>query len=121
MCTLEGHREESVAFLLANTTEVAADRATAAYAALHSAKHIDVHLYNLSSYQDLVEAGVSEDEDLRVFELGWKGPAVAIWAENPLFLTDDSTLLGKWADLYSDIATVEANKVIHRARVSKLR
>ena len=33
----------------------------------------EVRLYNLASFLDMVESGVSDDEDLRIFEIGWNG------------------------------------------------
>ncbi|WP_257792712.1 hypothetical protein [Burkholderia sp. PAMC 26561] len=41
---------------------------------------------------------------------------VSVWAEHPLFLTDDSSLLGKWAELYADLASATAVEAIRRAR-----
>jgi hypothetical protein len=48
--------------------------------------------------------------------VAWEGPNVSAWAEHPLFLTDDSTLLGKWAELYADLARELATSAINRAR-----
>jgi hypothetical protein len=39
-----------------------------------------------------------------------------VWAEHPLFLTDDPSLLGKWAELYGDLARELATTAIERAR-----
>jgi hypothetical protein len=76
----------------------------------------EVHLYNLASFTDLINSGVSDDEDMRVFEIGWKGPNVSAWAEPPMFLTDDTLLLGKWAELFADIARTRALEAIAGAR-----
>jgi hypothetical protein len=75
-----------------------------------------VYLYHLASLRELIASGVSEDEDLRIFEIAWKGPSVSAWGEHPLFPTDDPTLLGKWAELYADLARELAKSVINRAR-----
>jgi hypothetical protein len=48
--------------------------------------------------------------------VAWEGSNVSAWAEHPLFLTDDSTLLGKWAELYADLARELATNAINRAR-----
>jgi hypothetical protein len=66
MCAISGHREESVAFLIANSPQQAAERATNAYAALHSVGIDEVRLFNLASFQDLVDAAapVLLDTDL---------------------------------------------------------
>jgi hypothetical protein len=71
--------------------------------------------YNLDSYRDLTDKGVSEDEDMRVFETGWKGDTVASWADRPLFLTADPTLVSKWAELRADPAAMQTNEAIGRA------
>ncbi|WOD14415.1 hypothetical protein [Paraburkholderia kirstenboschensis] len=37
----------------------------------------ELKLFNLESFDDLVNAGVSDDEDLRIFETQWNGAHVA--------------------------------------------
>jgi len=109
------NNEERIVFLMAGSREAASKRATSVLAALFDIEP-EVYLYNLASFVDLIDSGVSDDEDLRIFELGWKGPMVSVWAEHPLFLTDDSSLLGKWAELYADLASATAVEAIRRAR-----
>lgn len=106
----------SIVFLMAASREAARKEATDALAAIHNIAPDDVCLYNLASFRELVDRGVSEDEDLRIFEVTWEGPNVSTWAEHPLFLTDDATLLGKWAELYADLARELAAHAISRAR-----
>lgn len=108
--------DERIVFLMAGSREAASKRATSVLAALFDIEPPEVYLYNLASFVDLVDSGVSDDEDLRIFELGWMGPMVSVWAEHPLFLTDDSSLLGKWAELYADLASATAVDAIRRAR-----
>jgi hypothetical protein len=108
--------EERIVFLMAGSREAASKRATSVLAALFDIEPLEVYLYNLASFVDLVDSGVSDDEDLRIFELGWKGPMVSVWAAHSLFLTDDSSLLGKWAELYADLASATAVEAIRRAR-----
>jgi hypothetical protein len=108
--------EERIVFLMAGSREAASKRATSVLAALFDIDPPEVYLYNLASFVDLVDSGVSDDEDLRIFELGWKGLTVSVWAEHPLFLIDDSSLLGKWAELYADLASATAVEAIRRAR-----
>jgi hypothetical protein len=48
--------------------------------------------------------------------MAWKGADVSAWAEHPLFLTDDPSLIGKWAELYADLARELAVSAIDRAR-----
>jgi hypothetical protein len=108
--------DECVVFLMAGSREAASRRAMAVLAALYDIDPLEVHLYNLTSFTDLTNSGVSDDEDVRVFEIGRKGPNVSVWAEHPLFLTDDTSLLGKWAELFADIARTTALEAIKRAR-----
>jgi threonine dehydrogenase-like Zn-dependent dehydrogenase len=108
--------DESTVFLIAASRDDARKRATDALAAIHGVAAKDVALRNLASFRELIDIGVSEDEDVRIFELAWKGADVSAWAEHPLFLTDDPSLLGKWAELYADLARELAISAIDRAR-----
>ncbi|RKT13892.1 hypothetical protein B0G69_7103 [Paraburkholderia sp. RAU2J] len=110
-----GH-DERIVFLIAGNRDDARKRATIALAAIHGVATHEVSLCKLASFRELIDIGVSEDEDLRVFEMAWKGENVSAWAEHPLFLTDDSSLLGKWAELYADLARELATSAIDRAR-----
>jgi hypothetical protein len=111
-----GAPEQSVVYLMDGSRDAGFTRATIVLSALDGIATEDVCLYNLASFRELVDIGVSDDEDLRVFETGWQGPNVIAWAEHPLFLTDDPSLLGKWAELYADLAQEKANQPISRAR-----
>ena len=112
----DNSHHESIVFLIAASRDDARDRAAGALAAIHGIAAQDVRLGNLASFQELIDIGVSEDQDLRVFELAWKGAEVIAWVGPPLFLTDDCTLLGKWAELYADLAREQALSAIDRAR-----
>ncbi|WP_144151887.1 hypothetical protein [Paraburkholderia sp. BCC1885] len=111
----EAHAE-NVVFLMAASREAARKEAADALAAIHSITPDHVSLHHVASFRELVESGVSEDEDLRLFELAWEGAHVSAWADHPLFLTDDHSLLGKWAELYADLARELATSAINRAR-----
>jgi hypothetical protein len=114
---ISGHgRDESIVFLMADSRIAAQKEAIAALAAIHCIAPHDVSLHGLASFRDLIDGGVSEDEDLRIFEVAWEGASVTVWAEHPLFLTDDPSLLGKWAELYGDLARELATTAIERAR-----
>lgn len=108
--------DERIVFLIAGSRDDARKRAIIALAAIHGVATQEVSVGKLASARELVDIGVSEDEDLRIFEMAWKGADVSAWAEHPLFLTDDSTLLGKWAELYADLARDLATSAIDRAR-----
>jgi len=107
---------ESIVFLFAGSRDDARKRATGALAAIHGIAAENVSLSNLASFGELVDVGVSEDDELRIFEMAWKGADVSAWAEHPLFLTDDPSLIGKWAELYADLARELAVSAIDRAR-----
>lgn len=108
--------DESIVFLMAASRDEARRQAAAALAAIHGMPVAKVALSHFASFRDLVDIGVSEDEDLRIFELSWKDETVSAWVEHPLFLTDDSSLLGKWAELYADLAREIAVSAIDKAR-----
>jgi len=75
----------------------------------------ELDLSRLDSYRDLVSSGISDDEELRVFETAWRGAEITGWVERPLFLTTDPTLVGKWAELQADLAAQAAREAIDRA------
>lgn len=110
--------DESIVFVLAASRDDARERASGALAAIRGIAAHDVNLSNLASFDELVGIGISEDEELRIFEMAWKGADVSLWAEHPLFLTDDPGLIGKWAELYADLARELAVSAIDRARIS---
>ena len=102
------------AFALESTRDSARRFFEAAIALIAGRPTADLDLYNLYSYRDLADNGVSEDEDLRVFEVGSRGDVVTAWANKPLFLTTDPTLVGKWAELQAEIAAQAADETIRR-------
>ncbi|AXK62826.1 MULTISPECIES: hypothetical protein [Burkholderia] len=63
----------------------------------HSTESLDIA--SVYSYEELVAAGVSEDPDLRIFEMSRRSSRVIRWVERPLFLSVDQSLLGKWVSL----------------------
>jgi hypothetical protein len=109
-------RADRVVFLMADSREAASSKAKSVLAALFDIDPSSIFLYNLASFVDMVESGVSDDQDLRIFEIGWNGLIVRVWAEHPLFLTDDASLLGRWAEFYDDIASSAAVEMIRRAQ-----
>lgn len=54
---------------------------------------------SVHSCDELLDAGVSEDPDLRIFEMSHHGREVTQWVESPLFLSIDQSLIGKWVSL----------------------
>jgi hypothetical protein len=102
------------AFALESTRDAARRFFEASIALIAGRPADDLELYSLYSYRDLVDNGMSEDEDLRVFEIGSRGDIVTAWAAKPLFLTTDPTLVGKWAELQAELAALAAQEAIRR-------
>lgn len=102
------------AFALESTRDAARSFFEAAIALIAGRPGIDLELYSLYAYRDLIDNGVSDDEDLRVFEIGSRGDVVTAWANKPLFLTTDPTLVGKWAELQAERAAQAAQTAIRR-------
>jgi hypothetical protein len=73
-------------------------------------------LQDLRSYQELVDYGVSEDEDLRIFETAWIKEDVSEWSTSPLLLSIEPTLIGKLAELQAELAAADTCEAIGRAR-----
>jgi hypothetical protein len=103
------------AFALSATREQARQLFHAAISIVSGIHKDELELFNLESYSDLVGAGVSEDEDSRIFETAWKGGEITGWTARPLFLMTDPTLLAKWAELQADLAAQQARSAIARA------
>ena len=57
---------------------------------------------SIYSCRELIEMGVSDDCDMRIFELSHEGQRVTQWIERPLFLSVDQSLIGKWMALSVD-------------------
>ncbi|MFP3557474.1 hypothetical protein SB861_43310 [Paraburkholderia sp. SIMBA_049] len=108
------------AFVLCATREEARRLFHAAISVIAGIHEDELELFNLESFDDLVHAGVSEDEDIRVFETQWKGGDVVGWTTRPLFLTADPTLIGKWSELRADLAAAQARSAIARVWPSRL-
>lgn len=58
-----------------------------------------VDVASVDSYEELVDNGISEDPELRIFELSGRNHQVTGWIECPLFVSTDQSLLGKWISL----------------------
>lgn len=107
---------DCVAFVLADSREAAWRIGKTVMAVLHHVGVQTVSLHDIRSLPELVRTGVSDDEDMRIFELVVAGGKVEQWAQAPYFLTDDATLLGKWAELRADLAADVAHTAMRRAR-----
>ena len=104
-------------FVLAGSRAEAKDLLRKAIVLLGREPNDEPSLFSLNSFEDLVNEGMSEDEDLRVFETGWSredGEMRPNWVTRPLFLLHDPTLLGKWAELQADLAARRTAETISR-------
>ncbi|MDR5837456.1 hypothetical protein [Caballeronia sp. LZ034LL] len=105
-----------VIFILAENRESATRRARTALSMLRDVPLHESHVEEALSFAELARAGVSEDRDVRVFEDSSHDGTVNAWLTAPLFLTNDGSLLGKWAELYADLAAQAAHAAIRKAR-----
>ena len=102
------------AFALCATREEARRLFYSAISLLSGIHEDELELFNLESFDDLVNAGISSDEEVRIFETQWNGARVIGWTTMPLFLTPDPTLIARWANLRADLPAAQANSVISR-------
>ncbi|SAL09056.1 hypothetical protein AWB71_00014 [Caballeronia peredens] len=105
-----------VVFLLADSRDNASRKVRTALSMLHDVPLHESRVEDVRSFAALARAGVSEDRDLRVFEDEVQDGKVSAWITAPLFLTNDTSLLGKWAELYADLAAQAAQTAIRRAQ-----
>lgn len=108
--------DEVTVFLMADGRESASRIGRAALSILREVPVHEVHVLQSASFPELMRAGISDDRDLRVFEASAKNGVVDAWIDAPLFFTDDVSLLGKWAELYADVATETARMAIRHAK-----
>ena len=107
---------ESIAFLMADSREAAARVGRTLIAVLHGVGVQDVSAHDVLSFDELVRAGANDDQDLRIFEIAAANDHEDQWTFAPYFLTDESSLLGKWAELRADIAAHIVRSAVRRAR-----
>ncbi|SAK43484.1 hypothetical protein AWB83_00459 [Caballeronia ptereochthonis] len=107
---------EGVAFVMADNREAAWRIGKTVMAVLHGVGIQNVSVHDIRSFRELVRMGVSDDEDLRIFELAVADGQVEQWTHTPYFFTDDASLLGKWAELCADLAANVVRMAIRRAK-----
>lgn len=105
-----------IAYVIAENREHASSRVRTALSMLRDVPFHESRIEDVLSFNDLVREGVSEDRDVRIFEKESRDGKVTAWVTAPLFLTNDKSLLGKWAELYADIAAQAAKEAIRRAK-----
>jgi hypothetical protein len=102
-------------YVLADSRETARAICFRAVAAIAQQPNEELTLFNLNSWRDLSELGLSEDEDMRVFEVAWNRHGVTDWVKRPLFLIPDPAVASKWAELQADLAAERAAEWMARA------
>lgn len=107
---------ESVAYVMADSREAAWRMGKTVMAVLHGVGIQEITLRDIRSFREMVRMGVSDDEDLRIFEHTASDGQVEQWAHAPYFFTDDASLLGKWAEFCADLAANVVRSAIRRAR-----
>jgi hypothetical protein len=61
--------------------------------AMYPSADLENAYYNLTSARELVDRGVSQLENHRLFEAAWQGGAVAGWVDKPVFAVPDAAEL----------------------------
>lgn len=101
---------ERTAFVEASCHHGAIRKIAAAIAAIEmrSPEEITERCYNVWSARELIDDGMSDDTELRLFETGWSGERVISFVENPLFmLADSGPLIRKWASIQPEVSNVD--------------
>ena len=96
----ESYSAERTAFIEAASHRDAVRKIANVVAALETRlpDQVEERIYNCYSAYELIDEGVSEDIDLRLFETGWSGNRAICFVEEPLFLlAAPAALIRKWA------------------------
>jgi hypothetical protein len=94
---------EVTAFVEAASREAAVRKISQAITAIEfgsTAESVAERIYNCNSAAELIEEGLGEDLEARLFETGWSGGKPICFVGHPLFLlADPAALCRKWAQL----------------------
>jgi len=92
---------ELTAFVEAASREGAIRKISQTVAALEfgsTAESVAERIYNCNSAAELIDEGIGEDLETRLFETGWSGGKPICFVEHPLFLIEDAApLIRAWA------------------------
>jgi hypothetical protein len=95
-------RPERTAFVEAFSHNCACKKIVAAVAALEHRQPAEVadRIYNCYSAKELVDEGLSEEIELRLFETGWSGGKATHFVSEPLFLLErPRALIAVWTEI----------------------
>jgi len=99
----EGSRNSEVtAFVEAAGHQSAVRKISNAIAALEGClpEAVAERIYNVYSARELVEGGLGEDIEARLFECGWSDGKPTCFVEEPMFLlTAPASLIRKWSQI----------------------
>ncbi|MFM0652003.1 hypothetical protein [Paraburkholderia sediminicola] len=101
----------SAVFFHASTREEAWKNLHVAMARLLNRQAGDTVLCRMDSYEELVDAGISQDHDLRLFEIAWQGVTVTAWVTRPVFLSRDPLLQTKSRELAAQLTLNRSRSV----------
>ncbi len=111
---------ETVIFIQAGARGAAVRKAVQVLATLRQVPTTEVAVHNVASHAELVAQGSADDEDLRIFETSWRTEAPSGegsgWIRDPLFLSNDESLLASWAELMAELAYQQAERAMKKAR-----
>lgn len=111
---------ETVIFIQAGARGAAVRKAAQVLATLRQVPTTEVAIGHVASHAELVAQGGADDEDLRIFETSWRDPELGGenggWIRDPLFLSNDESLLATWAELMAEMAYQEAERAMKKAR-----
>ena len=107
---------ETVIFIQAGARGAAVRTAAQVLAILRPVPTTEVAIRHVASYAELLAQGKSEEEDLRIFEAGWREADAGTWIRDPLFLSNEESLLASWAELMAELAYREAERALKKAR-----
>lgn len=62
---------------------------------------VQERIYNVASARELVNEGLSQDVEVRLFETGWYAGQAISFVQEPLFLVCAPALIHKWAQISS--------------------
>jgi hypothetical protein len=94
---------EVTAFVEAASREAAVRKISHAITALEfgsTPESVAERIYNCNSAAELIDDGLGEDIEARLFETGWGGGKPICFVEHPLFLIEDAAaLIRAWAQI----------------------
>ena len=97
----DSRKPEFAAFVEAVGHQAAIRKIAATIAAVEGCtqESVEERVYNAYSARELIDEGLSEDIELRLFETAWGGGRAVCFVESPLFLVAAPALIRKWAQI----------------------